>query len=179
MHRTKGRIGTLAKATLHTLAMVLGGAGAGATLGLIGAAAGLEGVAPVAWTALALAALDLLRFPVFQRDRETRKSWLDNDTEARWAVQNGATLGVALATRVGFWGWWVVPVGSFFAGSGLAGAALYSTYSAGRGLGTVLLMGASALFGSDHAARWIMLRKEIARRGIVVGLLLFSWAALS
>ncbi|HEU0127902.1 MAG TPA: hypothetical protein VFQ48_04765 [Pseudonocardiaceae bacterium] len=108
---------------------------------LVGASARM---AVLALTLLTLAAVGgrqladqrLLSPPQF--DRETAQAWLQRGPY-RWAVLNGAALGVGATTRLGYWLWYLVPVGSFATGTPLLGALIYGAYGLARSLPALLL----------------------------------------
>ncbi len=67
-----------------------------------------------------------------QFDSETPQRWV-NLGGLRWAMLNGAALGLGFASRIGFWIWYVIPVGAFLSGDGFAGGIVYGVYGAVRG----------------------------------------------
>lgn len=60
-------------------------------------------------------------------DRETEQSLLGLGP-LRWAVVNGALLGIGFTSRVGFWILYLVPAGILATGSPVAGAAIWGSY---------------------------------------------------
>lgn len=104
---------------------VVSAAAAGSALGaLLGAIGALipEGVRWACVTLLTLSASyvgarELLgrQFLPWQRNRETPRVWLDQSS-MWWAAKNGAALGVGVTSRVGFWVFYVVPLGVVFIG---------------------------------------------------------------
>jgi hypothetical protein len=129
------------------LSGTLAGAATGALLGLLGSSIGVDERAALA-TLLALVALaagvrELRggRACVIQRDAETPQRWLHRGPVV-WAVLNGAALGSAFGTRLGFGLWYAVPLGALVLGDPAVGAALYGLYGAARTgavLGIVML----------------------------------------
>jgi hypothetical protein len=71
--------------------------------------------------------------PPPQLDRETAVGWLELGPY-RWAVRNGAALGLGATSRLGYWLWYLVPVGAFAAGTPLLGAVVYGAYGLVRSL---------------------------------------------
>jgi hypothetical protein len=63
--------------------------------------------------AVTLAAMALLRVPVLQRDVETPQGLMSAGPIV-WAAGNGALLGVAVTSRIGFWAWYVLPLGLLY-----------------------------------------------------------------
>lgn len=106
------------------------------------------------------------RITVLQCDRETPRRWVDQGA-LRWAVKTGMALGVGGTTRIGFWLWFVVPLGAFLVGDVAAAVAIYGTYAVVRGLGPVgvILAGkiASERRPSADAGWWLDRQGETAR----------------
>jgi hypothetical protein len=118
----------------------VGGAVAGGVVGSIGA------LVPVAFrvavgTALALV---LVVVPLLwlrwlpQIDRETDQDLLGRGPVI-WALANGFLLGTGVTSRIGYWIFYLLPVGCFVAGSTLWGAVVWATYGFTR-LGSVVLL---------------------------------------
>jgi hypothetical protein len=123
---------------------VAAGASSGA---LAGALTGLAGqVAPLAVRAvvgtllgLALTVAPLLaphRLP--QINRETEQSLLGKGP-IKWALANGFLLGLGFTSRIGYWLWYLVPIGCFVIGSPAYGSAVWGTYGSVR-LGIAALL---------------------------------------
>ena len=75
-----------------------------------------------------------------------------------------ATVARTAASRIGFWLWYVVPVGAILLARPGAGAALYGVYGAARGLAAWgVLLGLGRLLGPEWA-RWLLAHKPTARR---------------
>lgn len=83
----------------------------------------------VAGAALTLA--PLLRVPLPQRDVETPQVLLHRGP-LWWAMGNGALLGLAVTSRIGFWLWYVVPIGCLVSGSPVTGALVWGLYAVAR-----------------------------------------------
>ena len=79
---------------------------------------------------------------------ETPRAWLEL---RNWqtAARNGVALGTGYSTRIGFWLWYLVPIGAFAVGSPVRGALIYAAYAAAR-LGTSVGLGVLAI-ASDSA----------------------------
>lgn len=132
---------------VFTVAALVAGFAAGISLGALGGIV-LTNSARTAFAitvgvgAILLGSLDLIGHPIRvpQRNRETPRRWL------RWraslaAARNGLALGTGWNTRIGFWLWFVVPLGSFISGSAVMGGVIYGVYGLTRGLGPWLLLG--------------------------------------
>jgi hypothetical protein len=129
VHRMHRSSHLTTKAIVSVLAAAAAGACAGAITGLVGqqfSPGGRIAVVMVGSAAVVVAPLARLSLP--QRDRETPQRWL-NYGPVLWSLANGGTLGLAVTTRIGFWLWYLVPLGAFAAGwrDGAAIWALYST----------------------------------------------------
>lgn len=142
-----------------TAAAALAGASTGAALGKLGGQFSNQQRAAfttaICAGALVLAALDLLGRPVRVpgRSRETPRGWMQlNPITA--AVLNGTTLGTGWSTRIGFWLWFAVPLGSLLSGSVIGGIVVYGAYGLTRGLGPwlLLLLARSRSHGQGKAA---------------------------
>lgn len=118
----------------------MGGAAAGTVVGLAGGLLTLEArvvtgtvlatllvIAPLAWPQ---------RLP--QINRETEQSLLGRGPFA-WALANGFLLGLGFTSRIGYWIFYLVPVGCFVAGSPGLGALIWGTYGFTR-LGAASLL---------------------------------------
>ena len=79
------------------------------------------------------------RVQPLQFDRETPQRWV-NRGALRWATWNGLTLGFGATSRIGFWLWYVIPLGAFLVGDPVAGVAIYGTYGLARALGAVAIL---------------------------------------
>jgi hypothetical protein len=121
------------------LAGTTAGALAGAILGLSGSAiepslrAALAVVLGLGAIAVAVIQLSGHRVGLFQLDRETPYRWLSPGAFS-WALQNGAAIGFGAMTRLGFWLWYVIPIGAVLSGSWVVGGIGYGLYSLSRTL---------------------------------------------
>lgn len=98
---------------------------------LFGACAAVVGVAELCgW-----------RRPPIQRDRETPKEWVARGP-VLWPILNGGTLGFGATTRLGFWLWYLIPIGCLLMANPVAGAVIWGTYGFTRtlGAGGILLL---------------------------------------
>lgn len=145
MHRNQAGSTWVRKAVTFNAAAVLAGLGAGAALGFLG---GLLPEQPRIGVALLLCAaaipvavLELTgrRLPPLQRNHETPQRWLHRGP-IRWAIRNGAVLGIAVTSRLGFWLWYVVPLAALLSGSAWWGMVDYGTYGGVRAAGVWLLL---------------------------------------
>jgi hypothetical protein len=62
-----------------------------------------------------------------QCDRETPLDWISR-RRAIWPLANGAALGFGATSRVGFWLWYSVPIGSVLSAWPPAGAVIWGIY---------------------------------------------------
>jgi hypothetical protein len=137
--RVSGCRGSLAIASIvFVLASTVSGATAGLALGAV--ADLLEEPTRLAISlaiTVGLLAGSLTADRPWQLDRETDRNWLRH-RNWRTAALNGAALGLGLTTRIGYWLWYLLPVGILVLGDWRAGVVLYGTYGAVRGaLGVV------------------------------------------
>lgn len=142
------------KLVLYICAATASATVTGALLGQLGAQIPREprvGVATLLGAvAVGVGALEVSgrRVRPLQCDRETPQSWIHRGA-VRWAVMNGAALGIGAWSRIGFWLWYVVPLGSLLIADPRVGAAIYGSYGFGRSaaaLGLVLVARRSADF---------------------------------
>lgn len=77
--------------------------------------------------AVMLATMALLRVPVLQRDVETPQG-LMSAGPIIWAAGNGALLGVAVTSRIGFWAWYILPLGLLYLAQPALGLLIGGTY---------------------------------------------------
>jgi hypothetical protein len=87
----------------------------------------LLAIAPFAWPQ---------RLP--QVNRETEQSLLGRGPLA-WALANGSLLGLGFTSRIGYWIFYLVPVGCFVVGSPALGALIWGAYGFTR-LGAASLL---------------------------------------
>jgi len=98
-----------------------------------------------------------------QWDREPPKQWVHRGP-LHWAPWNGATLGIGVMSRVGFWLWYVVPVGAFLIGDALFGALLYGMYGLTRGAAVfAIILGLSRWIQGDDVGMWLIRRNPRGR----------------
>lgn len=163
MERNQGGRSWVTKALLFSVSASLAGMVTGAVLGAAGTVISLEVRVAVA-SLLALAtvfvgSLELLGIRVYlpQFDRETPQSWLHKGA-LTWALLNGISLGVGATSRIGFWLWYVVPLGAFLFADPVLGATIYGVYSVTRGAAVwVLILGArSGLLREDWGDRFVL-----------------------
>jgi hypothetical protein len=129
--------------------------------------------ATVLYAAVAALALANRRNTMPQRNRETEQSLLSRGPLA-WAVINSAQLGLGFTSRIGFWSWYLMPLGIALAGDWRVGACVWGAYGAGR-LG--MAVGMAYLSGSPeglHTGSYALLSRRPAAalwtRRITVGL---------
>ena len=145
MHRNQAGRSWGSKAVVYTLSSALAGLVAGAVLGTLGGLLPLSfrlaAGSILAVAAIAVSGLELLgrRIQPPQLDCETPQRWVHKGP-LRWATQNGLALGFGATSRIGFWLWYVIPVGAFLLGDPWLGAVVYGTYGLIRGLGAVFIL---------------------------------------
>jgi len=120
---------------------VLAGAGGGAVGGLVPLAVRVS-VGTILATVLVVMPL-LLPRRMPQLNRETEQDLLSLGP-IKWAVVNGFLLGLGFASRIGFWVWYLVPLGCVILGSPVPAAIVWATY------GCVRLGAASVLAWHMH-----------------------------
>lgn len=101
-------------------------------------------------TLAVIAAAASVRRRPWQLDRETNSRWLLYE-DWRTAAYNAAVLGLGFSSRIGFWLFLLVPVGSFLTGDIRAGAAIYGSYAASRIIGSFIV--AALSIRADSLAR--------------------------
>ena len=111
-----------------------------------------------------------------QFDCETPQRWV-RQGPLRWATRNGLTLGFGATSRIGFWLWYVVPLGAFLVGDPRLGAAIYGTYGLIRALGAVFILLGMLRLKAD-ISDWVMERYGAARV-LAAGELIFLGVALT
>jgi hypothetical protein len=156
--------------TLSSLLLLAAGVVAAGLCGTILGAAGwaLAGDlrALVVLAAIAAVLMGALRSPVpWQRNVETPRAWLEL---RNWqtAARNGVALGTGYSTRIGFWLWYLVPIGAFAVGSPVGGALIYSAYAAAR-LGTSVGLGVLAIVtDSARPAEFALAASTSIRRSL-------------
>lgn len=163
MERNQGGRGWAAKALIFSVSASLAGMATGATLGATGTVLPLEiRVAVASLLALAsvfIGGLELLGMRVYlpQIDRETPQRWLHKGA-LTWALLNGLSLGVGATSRLGFWLWYIIPLGAFLFADPILGAAIYGAYSLVRGASVwVLIFSAiNGLLGEDWGENFVL-----------------------
>ena len=144
MHRNQAGRGWISKAVVYSLSSALAGFVTGAALGAAGSLLPLDfrlaAGSILAVIAIAVGGLEFFgrRVQPPQFDCETPQRWV-HQGPLRWATQNGLTLGFGATSRIGFWVWYVVPLGAFLLGDPRLGAAIYGTYGLVRALGAVFI----------------------------------------
>ena len=145
MHRNQAGRSWIDKAAVYTFASTAAGLVTGAALGIVGGLLPLNirlAVGSIlAVAAIAVGSLELFgrRVPPLQFDCETPQRWV-NKGALRWATMNGLTLGFGATSRIGFWLWYVIPLGAFLLGDPVASALIYGTYGLVRALGAVVIL---------------------------------------
>jgi heme exporter protein D len=125
------------KQLLYTLGGTLGGAAAGLLFAALGVLVGDDPRTAIASAAIAVAAMLGVweaagrRARLLQLDQETPQRWM-HFGPIRWPLANGAALGFAVTSRLGFPLWYVLPILSFASGTLWFGPLLWSVYGASR-----------------------------------------------
>ena len=153
-----------------SLAATIGGTAAGALLGLLGGlmpfSARVAIASVLALVAIAIGVLELGPRPrrVPQWDIETPQSWM-NAGAIRWALLNGAALGVGATSRIGFWLWYAIPVSALLLGNPLLGALVYGCYGLFRGwsVWAFLLLPTRLGMRGDAFGLWVVTHVETSR----------------
>lgn len=92
-------------------------------------------------------------------------------------MRNGAALGIGATSRVGFWLWYLIPVGALLVGSPIFGGLVYGAYGFVRGWTVwLLLLGLLDRMWGDDPAAWLTARYWAARRLAARYLLLLGMA---
>ena len=144
MHRNQAGRRWISTAIVYSLSSALAGLVTGAALGGVGSLLPLDFRLAIgsilAVVAIAAGSLELSgrRVQPPQFDCETPQRWVQKGP-LRWATQNGLTLGFGATSRIGFWLWYVVPLGAFLLGDPRLGATIYGTYGLVRALGAVFI----------------------------------------
>ena len=142
--RVFGRRGDIlfAGAIFLAVALTIGGL-AGAALGSLGQLLGLPTRAVVAAVGLSAAAvIALSRRRPWQLDRETNADWVLLQ-DWRTAAYNATSLSLGFTTRIGFWAFFLVPLGAFITGNPRLGALVYATYASARTVASFALAAVS------------------------------------
>jgi len=167
VYRNQAGSNWISKAILFSSSTLLAGLVAGAALGALGslvpvmarvASGSVASVAAVVLGVLSLAG----RTRVLHCSRETPQRWV-HAGPTRWALRNGATLGVGATTRIGFWLWYAVPFGSMLLANPVLGALVYGIYAGTRGMAVWgILFSLMPKYGEAYAD-WLLARAPVAR----------------
>jgi hypothetical protein len=182
VYRSQGGGSWVSKAIVYTLSSALAGLALGALLGALGGWIPPEvrfAVGSVlAVMGIVTGGLEIIvgRVQPPQFDRETPQRWMHKGP-LRWAIRNGSTLGVGATTRIGFFLWYVVPLGALLTGDPVLGAVVYGTYGFIRAVAAPLLLLVSMLGAADFSD-WLVLRYKSARV-LAAGQLIFLGAAVA
>jgi hypothetical protein len=169
VHRNQGNTNWLAKALTYLAATTVAGTVSGALLGAAGGAAPVDvrtvlaSVSALAGVTIGIVELSGRRIRLPQWDRETPQSWV-HAGGLRWAILNGAALGFGATTRVGFWLWYAIPIGSFASGHPAIGAAAYGAYGLVRGAGATAMIYVGRGRTLDELALALLGRAAAVRR---------------
>jgi hypothetical protein len=162
-------------AILFPLLAGVGGAVSGLLLGAAGGDVPLDVrlalssvLAPVG---VLIGALESVGRPLrpLQCDRETPKRWVEQGY-ARWSIKNGLALGCGASSGVGFWLWYLVPVGAFLFGSAALGFLIYGAYGLVRGLGVWAFLLARVSADSESVLEDLSRRMRLATSVTGIGL---------
>jgi hypothetical protein len=180
VYRNQAGRGWISKASVYVLSSTGAGLASGVVLGAAGALLPIELRVAVgsmlAVAAIAVGGLELFGRHVqpLQFDCETPQRWV-NRGPLRWATRNGLALGFGATSRIGFWLWYVVPLGSFLVGDARLGAVVYGTYGLTRSLAAVFILLGNLRYKID-ASDWLMQRYGQART-LAAGQLVFLGVA--
>lgn len=183
MHRNQARSTWVRKGLAFTVAAVVASTIAGALLGVAGhllsesVRSGLIFLLGMGGVLVALGEFFGHPVKLLQWNRETPQLWL-NKGPLRWAVRNGITLGVGATSRIGFWLWYVVPLGALLSRNWLIGGAIYGLYGLLRASGTwaLILSPQVRRVGLDRVAVALVDRIPLARSATRTDLLLLGIA---
>jgi hypothetical protein len=151
VHRMKRASSLPAKAAVSVVATV-SGALAGWVVALVSGLLSFADRAQVVFRlAVVLTLMPLLRLPLPQRDVETPQALLSAGPLV-WAAGNGGLLGLGIASRIGFWVWYVLPLGVFALAQPVLGLCLWEVYGFTR-LTALAVVAAGMRPGDDAAAR--------------------------
>lgn len=171
---------------IYSVVAVFAGAGTGGFLALIG---GALPAGALATGGILLAAAGSIvgvveiaggRVRPWQFDRETPQRWA-RQGPLHWAIRNGAVLGVGMSSRIGFWLWYVVPLGALASGDIVLGALLYGLYSLTRtgvalGLLALLLTSGGRLDLAPRLLQWAPGARLLAATQLVLISLGYAYA---
>ena len=167
MHRNQAGSSWVGKALLFSFSSLLAGLVAGAALGALGSlipvTARLAVASVLSMAATGVGVLSLAGHTrVLQCDRETPQRWVHAGA-VRWALRNGATLGVGATTRIGFWLWYALPLGALLLAHPIWGALVYGIYAGTRGMAVWGLLLVLAPRHGEAYADWLFAHAPIAR----------------
>ena len=180
MHRNGAGRSWVSKAIVYSLSSALAGLLTGAVLGAVGGLLALDlrlAIGSVfAIVAVLVGGLELFghRVQLPQFDCETPQRWVHKGP-LRWATRNGLTLGFGATSRIGFWLWYVIPLGALLVGDPVFGAVLYGTYGLVRALGAVSILLCTLGLKVD-VSDWLITHYGAAR-ALAAGQLLFLGVA--
>jgi hypothetical protein len=167
VHRNQAGRGWIGKAFVYVLSSLVAGLAAGAVLGAAGNLLSID-LRVAIGSMLAVAAIAVGGLELFGRhiqpvqfDCETPQRWV-NRGPLKWATRNGLALGFGATSRIGFWLWYVVPLGAFLVGDPVLGAVIYGTYGLTRSLGAVFVL-LGMLISKTDASDWLLERYGDAR----------------
>jgi hypothetical protein len=167
VYRNRAGRSWISKAVVYSLSSALAGLLTGAVLGVVGSLLSLDlrlAIGSVlAIVAAVVGSLELFgrRVQLLQFDCETPQRWVHKGP-LRWATRNGLALGLGATSRIGFWLWYVIPLGALLVGDPVFGAVIYGTYGLVRALGAVfILLGTLGL--KVDVSDWLMERYGTAR----------------
>ena len=130
---------------------------------------------------LALTAAPLLaRDRLLQVNRETEQNLLSKGPFT-WALANGFLLGLGFTSRIGYWIWYLIPLGCFVLGSPAHGAVIWGTYGCTRlGIAVVVasMMHRRPSRMSELSRRLLGLRPTVRRLSSPVTTILAATLAL-
>lgn len=180
MYRNKAGRSWVSKAIVYSLSSALAGLVTGAVLGAAGSLLALDFRLALgsilAVVAIAVGSLEFFgrRVQLPQFDCETPQRWVRRGPLS-WAIRNGLILGFGATSRIGFWLWYTIPLGTFLVGDAAYGAIIYGTYGLVRALGAVFILLGTLGFKID-ASDWLIERYGAARN-LAAGQLVFLGVA--
>ncbi len=169
VQRNQGERIWISKAVIYIFSAASLSTIAGAALGALGS---LVGLSARAWLAVGFGAVAIIiglvellgrQLQPLQRTRETPQSWLSLGSW-RAAALHGGSLGLGATTRIGFWLWYVVPVGAFVSGEAIMGALIFGVYGGTRGASLVPLALSARRLGQASVGRRLLVRAGSVRR---------------
>lgn len=87
-------------------------------------------IATVLYMAIALGALTRATpWPQFNRETEQR---LLHAGPVGWSLWNGALLGLGFTSRIGFWSWYLLPIGALLVDEPFIGGLVWALYGGAR-----------------------------------------------